>query len=214
MLTQYVQERGNRLEMLSRKQNPQTGMAAVTVTLEELYESQKMVSAIPVSCEIDELMDDILCELRKQGIHVSDRKFFGYQSIAKAEAFLSGADKVIPSHLRALTPYFWNKPEEITVISEVLKRFCENPISEKLKVITDDAAESFTQFESTDNKKKALVKLRNEYIRLFDLENGANPEQRMQTENVRSLIEGLSKQAADTSGNTYIPLNELKELSK
>ena len=39
---------------------------------------QREVSAIPVPDAANELADDILCELRKNGMTVSDRKYLGY----------------------------------------------------------------------------------------------------------------------------------------
>ena len=40
-----------------------------------------LVAAIPVPDAANELADDILCELRKNGMTVSDRKYLGYYRI-------------------------------------------------------------------------------------------------------------------------------------
>jgi MoxR-like ATPase len=217
VLTHYVQERDNRLEMLARKRGAPRAAAAF-ISLDELRDMQKAVSAVPVSPDIDAVMDDILCELRRQGVHVSDRKFFGYHPVVRAEAWLNGAAEVSLRHLLVLTPYFMNKPEDIPVIDGVLKRFCDNPIAEKLKAAEDDAAECFAEFEAAGSGKKALVKLRGEYVRLYDrlcaLQGEAAPDEQAQIGGTTEKVEALSRKAHEAAGNTYIPLGEIKELSK
>ena len=78
VVTQNIAERDNRLRMLKAKQSGSAGQAPCTITLDELLEMQREVSAIPVPDTINELADDILCELRKNGMTVSDRKYLGY----------------------------------------------------------------------------------------------------------------------------------------
>ena len=81
----------------------------------------------------------MLLELRKKGIEVSDRTFFGFGDIVRAEAFLGGRDEVIPKDLLVLKNYLWNKPEEISVVADILKRICENPIGDRINELTAKA---------------------------------------------------------------------------
>lgn len=39
---------------------------------------QDEVLQVRVPDQVNELMDDVLCELRGKGIHISDRKYFNY----------------------------------------------------------------------------------------------------------------------------------------
>lgn len=114
VVTQDISERANRLEMLRRKQRPaQRAAVAVTITLEELYAMQSEAEQVAIPEEINQLMDDLLCELRRNEIIVSDRKFLNYGSIARAAAWLNGHDSVQTSDLLWLKNYLWNEPQEI-----------------------------------------------------------------------------------------------------
>ena len=86
VVTRNVQNRKARLRILKEKQSAQFGAVAATIALDELYAMQRQVQLVPVPESINELMDDVLCELRRQNITVSDRKFFGFGSIAQAAA--------------------------------------------------------------------------------------------------------------------------------
>ena len=55
---------------------------------------QQEVSDIPIPEAVNELADDILCELRKSGVPVSGRKYLNYFPLAQAKAWLSGHEVV------------------------------------------------------------------------------------------------------------------------
>lgn len=86
VVTQNIAERDNRLRMLKAKQSGSAGLTQCTITLDELLEMQREVSTIPVPEAINELADDILCELRKNGMTVSDRKYLGYSHLLQLES--------------------------------------------------------------------------------------------------------------------------------
>ena len=226
VLTRYVEDRTNRLNMLHQKQNTNKTQINFSIDLQELVLMQSEVADIPIPDSVNELMDDILCELRKKGIHISDRKYFNFAPIVQAQAWLDGHTEVKSIHLKLLKNYLWNTPEEILVIEDLLNRMCENPIGEMLNDIINAATESFSDFEqvaqgSSDGKssKKALIKLRGEYIRLYDtirqLDNSSIDNEASASSIVSSIdrLENLSKRAHTMANCTYAPLKELKELN-
>ena len=90
VVTKDVQERTSRLAVLRNKQGGHFGEVKATFSLDELYAMQAQVKLISVPEAVNELMDDVLCELRREGITVSDRTFFGYGPVAQAAAWLAG----------------------------------------------------------------------------------------------------------------------------
>ena len=81
---------------------------------------QAQVKLIAIPDAINELMDDVLCELRREGVTVSDRTFFGYSPVAQAAAWLAGHAEVQPEDLLQLKNYLWNEPAEIEKVQAVL----------------------------------------------------------------------------------------------
>ena len=134
MVTEYVKSRDARLVVLKGKQSQQGQNipAAATISLDELEEMQEDVRGITVPDSMNELMDDVLCELRGKNIHISDRKYFGYAPIAQAKAWLEGRDTVEPSDLTILRHYLWTAPEERIVIQGTLERMCNDPLKDRL----------------------------------------------------------------------------------
>lgn len=65
VVTANMEDRDTRLAVLKNKQAGTFGQVTVTITLEELRQMQQEVASIPVPDVINELADDILCELRK-----------------------------------------------------------------------------------------------------------------------------------------------------
>ena len=112
VVTANMEDRGTRLAVLKNKQTGAFGQISATITLEELRQMQQEVASILVPDAINELADDILCELRKD-MAVSDRKYLGYYPIAQAKAWLSGHDKVESCDLLALKNYLWACPQTV-----------------------------------------------------------------------------------------------------
>ena len=68
VVTEDIADRDKRLSVLKSKQNGGDGSVNATISLPELYAMQQEVAAIPVPDTINELADDVLCELRNMGI--------------------------------------------------------------------------------------------------------------------------------------------------
>ena len=86
VMTENIQEKANRMAVLKNKQAGMFGHTCATITMDELFAMQKEVAAIQVPDSINELADDILCDLRRIGVPVSDRKYLNYYPIHPAHA--------------------------------------------------------------------------------------------------------------------------------
>ena len=79
--TEYVRDKANRMEMLRKKQIGGENTVNATVSLSELEEMQKEVKSIKISDSINELMDAVLLELRKEryrGVRPNIFRLWGY----------------------------------------------------------------------------------------------------------------------------------------
>jgi len=224
VVTENIGERANRLAVLKSKQSGAFGQITAAITLDELLEMQREVSAVPVPDAANELADDILCELRKNGVPVSDRKYLGYYPIAQAKAWLAGHTQVESTDLLALKNYLWRLPGDRAMVESTLQRMCVNPMLDKANDIRAMAMEARDEYEAarSDQGKsnaanKALIKLRGELLRLFGMQQKLEAE--AQSDNERALtaellqdMEQLSRQAHEAVGFTYIPLDQLATL--
>lgn len=224
VVTENIGERANRLAVLKSKQSGAFGQITATITLDELLEMQREVSAITVPDAANELADDILCELRKNGVPVSDRKYLGYYPIAQAKAWLAGHAQVESTDLLTLKNYLWRLPGDRTAVESTLQRMCVNPMLDKVNDIRAMAMEARDEYEAarSDQGKanaanKALIKLRGELLRLFGMQQKLDGE--AQSDNERALtaellqdMEQISRQAHEAVGFTYIPLDQLAAL--
>ena len=67
VVTDNIADRAKRLAVLADKQAGRAGQITTSITLDELAQMQAEVAAIPVPDAANELADDILCQLRKDG---------------------------------------------------------------------------------------------------------------------------------------------------
>ncbi len=221
VVTEYVESRDARLAVLKNKQSQgqQPVLPAALITLDELEEMQQDVAGVTVPDSVNELMDDVLCELRGKGIHISDRKYFGYAPIAQAKAWLEGRDTVDSSDLTILRHYLWTVPEERTVIQGTLERMCNDPLKDRLDGILASAAECYEDFNSASDASSArrIGKLRDEYLRLYEqlkeLKTAAQtPGETGKIQACLDEVESYSQKAHEAIHFSYAPLPELYEL--
>ena len=219
IITQYVQSRDTRLAMLAKKQSGSGNSTCATITFEELKKMQREVSQVKVPAAVNEVMDDILCELRRKGIHVSDRKYFGFTPIVQANAWLSGRDEVQIPDLLILSAYLWTTPEELPQIEKILSDVCENPLGERidgLRAMTLESHDAFRQdFDAVG--VKAIRKFREDMLTIYqqftDLQKEARTDADSRSlEELLSFLEEKNRSASDLVGFTYVPLAEMAQL--
>ena len=180
---------------------------------------QDEVLQVRVPDQVNELMDDVLCELRGKGIHISDRKYFNYAPIAQAKAWLSGRDTVEPSDLTTLCAYLWTAPEERTIIQSTLERMCNDPLKDRLDTILAEAVEGYQEFTDTADAPAArrIGKLRDEFMSLYITLSQmlSNAQSDAELEKINACLEELerySKEAHASVQYSYVPLRELYDL--
>lgn len=221
VVTEYVEDRDARLTILKQKQAAQ-GTAqnpSAVISLAELQAMQDEVLQVRVPDQVNELMDDVLCELRGKGIHISDRKYFNYAPIAQAKAWLSGRDTVEPSDLTTLCAYLWTAPEERTIIQSTLERMCNDPLKDRLDTILAEAVEGYQEFTDTADAPAArrIGKLRDEFMSLYItlsqmLSNAQSDAEREKINACLEELERYSKEAHASVQYSYVPLRELYDL--
>lgn len=224
VMTEDISDRSRRMTVLMDKQSGKSGSVNATITLDELYAMQQEVSAVPVPEAINELADDVLCELRKNGVIVSDRKYLNYYPLAQAKAWLEGHDKVTSQDLLILTCYLWQQPEDRQIVERTLTRLCVNPLQDKVHNILSMAAEAQEDFNTVtagncDPKagSKALLKLRGELLRLYKMQqtlaaDTQSDSERDMTDDLLKQLETISKTAHNAVNFTYIPLEQMAAL--
>jgi len=220
VVTNYVEDKQARLDMLAKKQrHGQPNGAGACITLDELYAMQEEVRNISVPDSINEMMDNILLELRRRGVHVSDRKYFGYAPLVQARAWLSSRDEVKPCDFAALNAYLWTTPNEMEVVKAVIKEICENPLGERIKELHSMGAEAFEPFQdgTNGNSSRAIVKFRAEFVAIFNqiqsvLQDAQSDRDRQAVQQLLNDLEEMSRQAHYISKFTYASLSELAAL--
>ena len=221
VVTSNIADRAKRLAVLRDKLAGHFGSVAATITLDELLAMQKEVAAIPVPDSVNELADDILCELRK-GVPVSDRKYLNYYPIAQAKAWLEGHAAVQSTDLLALKNYLWYKVADIPLIEETLTRMCVNPMQDKVNDLWSMALGLSEELDAATGNgiepRKAFRKFRSELVRVYgmytELESKAQSDGEKQIlEKLLDDMENLSRSAHEKYGFTPMPLKELAELN-
>ena len=222
VLTSYVSDSKNRRKVLADKQSNAQNAVQATITLSELEQMQREVQQIKVPEKINEMMDTVLCELRRNGIHVSDRKYFGFTPIVRAKAYLRGGSEVTSQDLLVLKNYFWNAPEEIGTIEKLLSEICENPVGTEVEKYLAMAQEGLGTLE-TDMREdsaniKPYVKFDKELLRIYTaLTNLQNPD--MSKADIREIergaakLEEISNRADSLAQTQHITLAEKKRLN-
>lgn len=206
------------MKILKAKQNGTDCYIGTTFTLDELCQMQNEVTAVTVPNSIYEIADNILCELRRKEISVSDRTYFNFAPVVKAEAWLNGRDTVIPADLMALVNYLWNKPEEYASVQETIEKLITHPLGDKLDALLAKAHELRKAFDAEQDKNKALLSFRNNIVAVYE---GAEElrAQISETDPAVSSIEGMldsveaiNREVHNQTRFTYLPLAELKAM--
>ena len=214
--TRYVEDKANRMKILQKKQKNMAAPMQAGILLEDLYAMQEEVRAVKIPGSINELADNILCELRRKDIPVSDRTYFGFSPVVQAEAWLAGRDTVQPQDMKALVNYLWDKPEDREIVEEAITRLTENPLGDKLDELLARAYQCRDEFDSADSPGLALIALRSGLLAVYDeaeqLKDSLAEEDpaRSAVEGMIATLEGISREAHAKTTFTYLPLPEIK----
>lgn len=216
--TRNVEDRSNRMKILKAKQNGTDSCICTTITLDELWQMQDEVHGVKIPESIYEIADNILYELRRKEITVSDRTYFNFAPVVQAEAWLNGRDTVIPADLKALVNYLWDKPEQYSVVAEVIDKLVTNPLGDKLDELLAKAHELRKKFDDAADKNKALLSFRNNIITVYDgaeaLKVGLseNDPALSSIEGMLDSVEAISRDVHKQTRFTYLSMAELKAM--
>jgi MoxR-like ATPase len=83
-----------------------------SITPSEVDDAHEQAMALPWTEEAKQALEAVIRELAKEGVQPGDRRQFKAVAVAKAFAWLDGADKVEPEHLEVLQHVLWDSPEE------------------------------------------------------------------------------------------------------
>lgn len=214
--TRYVEDKANRMKILQKKQKSGATSMQAGIRLEDLYAMQEEVKAVKIPDSLNELADNILCELRRKDIMVTDRTYFGFSPVVQAEAWLAGRDTVQPQDMKALVNYLWDKPEDREIVEEAITRLTENPLGDKLDELLARAYQCRDEFDSADSPGLALIALRSGLLAVYDeaeqLKDSLAEEDpaRSAVEGMIATLEGISREAHAKTTFTYLPLPEIK----
>ena len=214
--TRYVEDKANRMKILQKKQKSGATSMQAGIRLEDLYAMQEEVKAVKIPDSLNELADNILCELRRKDIMVTDRTYFGFSPVVQAEAWLAGRDTVQPQDMKALVNYLWDKPEDREIVEEAIIRLTENPLGDKLDDLLARAYQCRDEFDSADSPGLALIALRSGLLAVYDeaeqLKDSLAEEDpaRSAVEGMIATLEGISREAHAKTTFTYLPLPEIK----
>lgn len=216
--TKYVEDKINRMRVLRQKQNGNGQVSNTIISIIELEQMQCEVKSINVPDSINELADNILCELRRKGIPVSDRIYFNFTPVVQAEAFLAGRDTVKPEDMYALINYLWDNPNEYEIVKEVILRLTENPLGEEIDKILSSAYNLRERFDKTLDKVQGLATLREKLVDLYGelvaLRNGIDENDAANTaiDGAVDTLNEISKIAHAQTNYTHVNLKERFEL--
>lgn len=216
--TRNVEDRSNRMKILKAKQKGTDSYICTTITLDELWKMQDEVHGVKIPESIYEIADNILYELRRKEITVSDRTYFNFAPVVQAEAWLNGRDTVIPADLKALVNYLWDKPEQYSVVAEVIDKLVTNPLGDKLDELLAKAHELRKKFDDATDKNKALLSFRNNIITVYDgaeaLKVGLseNDPALSPIEGMLDSVEEISRDVHKQTRFTYLSMAELKAM--
>ena len=210
IVTEYIKDKSARQQILRDKIScSDVNHALEPITLDELQQMQQEVAGVEVPEAIRDMMDDILCEMRKEKLPISDRKFFGFYPIVQALAWLSGKDCV--------TPYLWSVQSDIPKIEQILKDACMDGVAEKIEDFRVQLNEAYSAFlaDSQTDKTRALLKFRECLVQLYKscLEFRTTlPTAQAAVDALIEEMEDKSRQAHSATNLTYITLPELEQL--
>jgi MoxR-like ATPase len=130
------------------------GVADCTMNLEELARAQEDAMALPVSDAAWEALDRIVdVELPKEGIDVGDRRMRKSMDVARAYAYLLGADEVLPEHLEILAHVLWEDPAEQPEKAAAAVARVANPVAVEITAQINAAHEVMGKTDMKDSRQ-------------------------------------------------------------
>ena len=122
------------------------------ITKEQLELLQNEVAGVEISEELEESIDEIMLELKKQGLERSDRRWMWIENAIAAHAVMEGRSKADDSDLVVLNHCLWNTEAEIQIVSGVVRKFANTALAEAEQLYD----ETMTDWDEMKNQHNGL----------------------------------------------------------
>lgn len=113
----------------------------VQISRQEILEARKEIQAIRFSTEAMRIAIKVFDELTEISVSHDQRKrmraYGNRLSLAQAEAWLNGHDRVQPEDLRVGRFVFWSVPDQINPVTTMLDKVCSERISEAVGLFNE-----------------------------------------------------------------------------
>jgi len=128
----------------------------VQITFDELRQMQSEVDSVTISDKIKEILVKIRAALNKEGIIVSDRRYFQCAKILKAYAYLNGHTTVTDDDMQILQYVLWSEPQHIGKVSNIIISLT-NPYGREADEIFDAVVSAMRDLQKADDKDKTVM---------------------------------------------------------
>jgi MoxR-like ATPase len=222
MITKYIEQKDNFKEAIKAKRARKSQQIQATIDLDKIKILNEKAWEVEVPEEIDDLLWEISKEIeRKLSRPVSDRKLLESSIILQAHALLDKRDVVDVNDIKVLEYYLWEFPEEIPTIKEIIKRYCENPLKDKVMalkaIVVEQLQDAYKIAENGEDKakNKAFTKAEKEFFQIHTgleaLKQEANTvDDTKMVEEMLQQFEDMYKQLNEKFGYTYTSIKEMK----
>jgi MoxR-like ATPase len=222
MITKYIEQKDNFKEAIKAKRARKSQQIQATIDLDKIKILNEKAWEVEVPEEIDDLLWEISKEIeRKLSRPVSDRKLLESSNILQAHALLDKRDVVDVNDIKVLEYYLWEFPEEIPTIKEIIKRYCENPLKDKVMalkaIVVEQLQDAYKIAENGEDKakNKAFTKAEKEFFQIHTgleaLKQEANTvDDTKMVEEMLQQFEDMYKQLNEKFGYTYTSIKEMK----
>ncbi len=116
-----------------------TPALSTTLTPAEVDQAHAAAAKLPWTPDAQAALETILRELAKEGVQPGDRRQFKAVGVARAFAYLCGADRVDPEHLEILAHVLWDSPEEQPAKAAQVVARVANPTGMRLTALLLEA---------------------------------------------------------------------------
>ena len=127
------------------------------LTLDEVDQARIEASQMAMPKPTVGALANIVRSLRAAGIQPGDRRIRKSVEVAKAEAWLQGADDVAPEHLECLGDVLWEDPTEQPVKCKQIVAKIANPVGAEVGSLLRQAEEALDSIDQNDIRNPNTV---------------------------------------------------------
>ena len=141
----HLRERSNFEALLIAAANREEPQAIVDWS--EVEEAQEQVRKVTMPDNVFAAMVGLRESLQAQGVRPSDRRWVECLPVIRAEAWLSGRDKVTIRDLRILQHVLWDRPDDIHPVQKVVLEVAD-PLEKRVVELLRDISDQEDSFEN------------------------------------------------------------------